>query len=241
MILRDFIEEANRASTLYALLETFERSVRRLEYERFSFSHLRTWDVPPQSPPPPTGEIVALNYPSQWVGHYQERGYLAEDPVVRHARGAILPYRWDDVAVHSEREMLILQEAGDVGLKHGLSVPIHEPHGKVFLVTLASDRPGPICMDTCSRIQAMAVVFHARYSLLGGHEWRPTHITLTSREAECLTWVARGKSSWDIGQLMGVSEHTVNFHLKNAMRKLDTASRITAAVRAVSMGLICPP
>ncbi|WP_233423831.1 response regulator transcription factor [Paracidovorax citrulli] len=64
---------------------------------------------------------------------------------------------------------------------------------------------------------------------------------LTSREAECLTWVAYGKSSWEIGRIMRISEHTVNFHLKNAMAKFDTASRVTAAVRAANLGLISIP
>ncbi|WP_199763242.1 helix-turn-helix domain-containing protein, partial [Bradyrhizobium guangdongense] len=44
-------------------------------------------------------------------------------------------------------------------------------------------------------------------------------------ERQCLRWVEEGKSSWEIGVILNVSLNTVNFHLKNAMRKLETSTR----------------
>ena len=66
------------------------------------------------------------------------------------------------------------------------------------------------------------------------------NIALTDRERETLLWSARGKSSADIGVLIGVSERTVNFHIENAIRKLGVATRIQAAVKAALLGLIDP-
>lgn len=65
-------------------------------------------------------------------------------------------------------------------------------------------------------------------------------MTLTLRERECLLWSARGKSSWDIGVILSISENTVNFHLKNAMAKLDAGTRIMAIVKSIRFGLIIP-
>ncbi|KJV10502.1 LuxR family transcriptional regulator [Elstera litoralis] len=67
----------------------------------------------------------------------------------------------------------------------------------------------------------------------GSHE-------LTDREIETLTWVARGKSSSEIAEMLGISERTVNFHVENVMRKLDVVSRVQAAVVAVQSGWIRP-
>jgi LuxR family quorum-sensing system transcriptional regulator CciR len=50
-----------------------------------------------------------------------------------------------------------------------------------------------------------------------------------------------GKSSWAIGEILSISESTVNFHIKTAMKKLKTKSRTVAVVRAMSLGLITPP
>ncbi len=61
---------------------------------------------------------------------------------------------------------------------------------------------------------------------------------LSLREKECLVWIALGKSSWDIGAILGISENTANFHIKNAMRKLHTHSRAAAAIKAVQFGII---
>jgi LuxR family quorum-sensing system transcriptional regulator CciR len=66
-------------------------------------------------------------------------------------------------------------------------------------------------------------------------------IELSRRETECLMWAAQGKSSYAIGIILGISVNTVNFHLKNSMRKLGTTSRTTAVVKAAHLGLIEPP
>lgn len=61
---------------------------------------------------------------------------------------------------------------------------------------------------------------------------------LSTRERECILWTARGKSSWEIGKILSISENTVNFHVKNVMRKLGTGSRTVAAIKAISYGII---
>ena len=61
---------------------------------------------------------------------------------------------------------------------------------------------------------------------------------LSHREGEVLAWLAEGKSDWEIGSILLISEKTVNFHVENAKRKLACGNRIQAAVRAVRLGLI---
>ena len=68
----------------------------------------------------------------------------------------------------------------------------------------------------------------------------PVQFTLTEREVEALTWVARGKSSNDIAVLMNVSERTVNFHIHNVIRKLGVVTRVQAAIQCALLGLIQP-
>jgi LuxR family quorum-sensing system transcriptional regulator CciR len=61
---------------------------------------------------------------------------------------------------------------------------------------------------------------------------------LSEREKACLKWAACGKSSWEIGQILAISENTVLFHIKNAMKKLGVRTRTLAAVKAIQLGLI---
>lgn len=63
-------------------------------------------------------------------------------------------------------------------------------------------------------------------------------IRLSQREKDCLLWTAEGKSSRDVGTILGISENTVNFHVKNSMRKLGTTNRTAAVVRAIHLRLL---
>jgi DNA-binding CsgD family transcriptional regulator len=61
-------------------------------------------------------------------------------------------------------------------------------------------------------------------------------MSLSEHEKACLLWTARGGSSWEIGRILSISENTVAFHIKNAMRKLGRNSRTLAAVKAIQLG-----
>ena len=60
------------------------------------------------------------------------------------------------------------------------------------------------------------------------------------REVETLTWSARGKTSAEIAQILGLSKRTIDFHIDNAREKLGVATRIEAAIKATTGGLIEP-
>ena len=52
---------------------------------------------------------------------------------------------------------------------------------------------------------------------------------LTPREAEVLYWVVQGKTSKDIGDILGSSPRTVNKHLEHVFEKLGVETRTAAA------------
>ena len=63
-------------------------------------------------------------------------------------------------------------------------------------------------------------------------------ITLSLREKEILRWTGDGKTAEDIARILSLSQSTVNFHLRNAMAKLDTPNKTAAVVRAIYLGLL---
>lgn len=67
------------------------------------------------------------------------------------------------------------------------------------------------------------------------------HLPLLSlRERECLHWVAMGKTTAEISMILGLSHHTVNFHLRNACRKLDAPNRSAAIAKAFHASIFKP-
>ena len=59
-------------------------------------------------------------------------------------------------------------------------------------------------------------------------------VRLTARERDALSWVAEGKSDWEISVILGLSETTVRFHVDNARKKLGAVNRAQAVARLLS-------
>jgi len=72
-------------------------------------------------------------------------------------------------------------------------------------------------------------------------EFESPPVTLSRRQTECLFWVQEGKSSRDIGVILGVSHRIVERHVFRACAKLGVRTRVQAVVRARSLGLIADP
>jgi DNA-binding NarL/FixJ family response regulator len=92
----------------------------------------------------------------------------------------------------------------------------------------------PIDFDLLDTIIAARLRAVARAGLL------PKTILLNDREVEVLTWVARGKTSAEIAQILGLTKRTVDFHTDNARNKLGAATRTEAAIKAATGRLIEP-
>ncbi|NVM90791.1 DNA-binding response OmpR family regulator/DNA-binding CsgD family transcriptional regulator [Variovorax sp. SG517] len=58
---------------------------------------------------------------------------------------------------------------------------------------------------------------------------------LTPRETEVLSWLAKGKTNRDIGEILGTSPRTVNKHLEHIFEKLGVETRAAAAALASGM------
>jgi DNA-binding CsgD family transcriptional regulator len=65
-------------------------------------------------------------------------------------------------------------------------------------------------------------------------------IRLTTRERECLLWLAKGLRNDRISERMGISNPTVEMHLAHARQKLGASTREQALAKAVALRLISP-
>lgn len=62
--------------------------------------------------------------------------------------------------------------------------------------------------------------------------------TLTPREAEVLTLVAKGQTNQQIARTLAISPSTVKRHIRRVSAKLGVRDRVQAAVRTVELGLL---
>ncbi|WP_323018586.1 helix-turn-helix transcriptional regulator [Castellaniella sp.] len=61
---------------------------------------------------------------------------------------------------------------------------------------------------------------------------------LTVREHDCLYWASQGKTSWEMGRILGITERTANFHIANLCDKLGVRSRQAAITQALQRNLL---
>ena len=116
----------------------------------------------------------------------------------------------------------------------------------VFLTALA-DRENELCGRKLGAddyvikpidFLILGTIINARLSRVARIDNWVRQTALSEREIETLTWVARGKTSADIAQILGLTKRTVDFHVENARTKLAAATRVEAAVKAATGRLI---
>lgn len=91
-------------------------------------------------------------------------------------------------------------------------------------------------------IAALAGLFHAKRLSSESGTWsarKGPH--LTPREAEILQWVAKGKTYWEIAQILGISIRTVRHFMANCREKLHAVSNKQAVAKAVANRMIDIP
>jgi DNA-binding NarL/FixJ family response regulator len=70
---------------------------------------------------------------------------------------------------------------------------------------------------------------------------RPAAALLSPRELEILRLLAAGGNTASISESLNLSQHTVRNHIRNALTKLGTHSRLETVVKAQRLGLIESP
>jgi DNA-binding CsgD family transcriptional regulator len=78
----------------------------------------------------------------------------------------------------------------------------------------------------------------AALRLLVPEPMQPEKPALTPRELEALHWTMEGKTAWEVGAILGISERTAVLHVNNAMHKLGCVSKHAAVLKALRLGLI---
>ncbi|SFK05656.1 DNA-binding transcriptional regulator, CsgD family [Sphingomonas sp. NFR04] len=182
-------------------------------------------------------EVIFVHYPEAWQRHYHANDYIKIDPTINAISHRDIPYSWAELGSLDAAQRRLLDEARAFGVVAGFTVPIHMTDGTTFVASFGADN-----VDALNRarpfLSMISAQFLERYKALAATPKSP--IRLTPRERDCMTWTARGKSAWEIGILLGISENTVNFHVKNACAKLGSNGRMLAVVSAIMLGVISP-
>lgn len=234
------IELQRRAQTEQELKKVCEDFCAEIgfEYYLFAICKLTSLSAP---------EITTItNYPEAWIEHYFEEKYQRIDPVVRYCFEKVSPIRWDHLQKHPEYSSpegdAIFKKAAQLGLVYGVSIPLKAHTGEICIFSLASANG----TDTDNRFDAVLSPAQTFSTELFNNLTRikltqdEQKESLTPRELECIFWACEGKTTWEMSQILDITERTVIFHLTSATKKLGAVNRQHAVAKAITTGLIKP-
>lgn len=226
------IDLSSVASSEESLRQVLPGLVRDLGYDCYAYLNVQ-----------PTHTYAVSNYPGEWQARYRDRNYELIDPVVSVARVNMRAFNWtaeNSRQVRSKAVRAFYREAGDFGIRSGISMPIRTPFGHMSMLTLASSKPSIALEGDIDQVAAANAVtlLHASLERCGDEPTAWSSIELTARQALCLRWSAEGKSMKAIAAIEGMSYATVSFHLNNARKALDAGSLAQATALATKMKLI---
>jgi LuxR family transcriptional activator of bioluminescence operon len=229
----DGIERATSSDELRVQIQKFATG---MGFEHFAYVLML------KSPSLKAQQYVINGFPLEWMQKYVSRNYFAVDPVIKHVSRSTLPILWsrDDSGDESGE---FWEEARSYGLQTGLSFAVHDRPGVTGVFSLATDSPLDVQRQDLAaligRAQLFASLLHQAVTTIALRELVPEEgACLTARELECLKWAADGKTAWEIGRILGITERTAVFHMNNVMKKLGATNKIQAIVRAAVLKLL---
>lgn len=163
------------------------------------------------------------------------------DPIMEIAQSSAIPviFRSPDlarVARDASADTEVLR-----GMSAGVVFPIHTGYCHrgalgVFIEGEHSESDAIISASLGDSALA-ALYFHSAMNRIIATRECEFEIQLTQRETECLYWISKHKSNWDISKIIGVSEHTIVYYVRRLMRKLHAQNRHEAVERAKAHAL----
>lgn len=165
------------------------------------------------------------------------------DPVMQHCKRNSVPIVWDQNTYVQQGAADLWEVQSRFGYHTGICLALHLPEGRHFVFGVDRDKPLPKDRTQLTRMVADLQLFavHALDSALRvllPPEQQLEAPKLTPRELECLRWTMEGKTAWEVGSILGISERTAVLHLNNGMHKLGAGTKHQAVLKALRLGLI---
>lgn len=187
--------------------------------------------------------IVVDNIPHAYKNEFSNRANYVRDPVMQHCKHKSVPIIWDQSTYTSCGLGAKWEMQASHGFRAGVALALHLPEGKHFFLGVDRDAALPDDPVEVTRIVADLQLFavHAQEAalrLMVPSSQDPDIPPLTPRELEALRWTMEGKTAWEVGNILGISERTAVLHVSNATRKLGCISKHQAVLKALRLGML---
>lgn len=187
--------------------------------------------------------ITIDNTPRAYKDTFQNPKKGRRDPVMQHCKRQSVPIVWDQATYVQGGLGEMWEEQARFGYASGIALALHMPEGRHFFMGIDRDRPVPTEPVELTRVVADLQLFavyaqDAAQRILVPAAAREGSPSLTPRELESLRWTMEGKTAWEVGNVLGISERTAALHVNNATHKLGCVNKHQAVLKALRLGLL---
>jgi LuxR family transcriptional regulator, quorum-sensing system regulator BjaR1 len=229
----EFVDAIEASRTSAGVILLFEKMIGELGFHAYIMAGI---PLSGQS----LGQLTLANgWPTEWFDLYNRANLAAVDPIPRHCLQTLNPFLWTEAPYDPAQDQAaheVMMRARDFRLNEGFCIPIHYDDA-AGAISLGGERP---CIDAEARraLHLMGVFTHGRLRSLARSATGAASRRLSQIEAEVLRWAARGKTAWETGRILGLSERNVRWHLEEAQRKLRTKNKTATVAAALVNGEI---
>jgi LuxR family quorum-sensing system transcriptional regulator CciR len=231
-----FVRDVSGVASEAELAALLEEISAEMGFDYFALTH----HVDIRQAPQPA--IRLHNYPQHWVEYFDDQKLGPSDPVHRASHLTSVGFTWSKLPqmIHlTPRDRLVLEQAGSNGIGEGFTVPAHVPGESNGSCSFATRTGQPVLEEHLPIAQLVgAFAFEAARRLWRMRASTAPMLQLTDRQRDCVLWAARGKSDWEIAQILGISHETVIQHLKHARERYGVTKRTMLAVSTLFDGTI---
>jgi DNA-binding CsgD family transcriptional regulator len=191
-----------------------------------------------------TPEFIAVdNAPVAYRDSIEDSERGRRDPVLQHCKSHSVPIIWNQDTYTTRGLGELWEQQASFGYRTGVCLALHMPEGRHFVLGVDREQSMPKDPIEVTRMVADLQLFavHAQDAalrLLVPAASQPERPALTPREIEGLNWTMDGKTAWEVGEALGISERTAVLHINNAMHKLGCSNKHQAVLKALRLGLI---
>ncbi|RQO59757.1 LuxR family transcriptional regulator [Paucibacter sp. KBW04] len=186
------------------------------------------------------------NTPASYAEHFLDKDTWRRDPVMQHCKRQSVPIVWNQETYVACGQAQLWEDQAQFGYRNGIALALHMPEGRHFFLGVDRDEGLPTDVSLMTRMLADLQLFavyaqEAAWRVImpkGQDVLSSGTLHLTPRELEALRWTMDGKTAWEVGAILSISERTAVLHLSNAMRKLDCTTKHQAVLKALRLGLI---
>ncbi|MFK0329797.1 LuxR C-terminal-related transcriptional regulator [Rhizobium sp. NPDC090275] len=204
--------------------------------EAFGFTYATLMEAPTPESFLLKSLLIESNLPPAYISRFDRARFMQLPLFSAGMSASALPRHWTLCDETGAFPAEFRELKNDFDMRVGISFPAYTAEGQRLMFWFSGTRT-PLSQAEVNELHMLMLHALDAFSLVKSAK-SSEHPPLSAREREVVRWTSQGKTSIEIGQILSLSDHTVNAYMTSAIRKLDCVNRTQLVAKAIRYKLI---